>query len=234
MITLVVSPDELRQEEVVVEGRAYGHLFRSRRLGTGAEVRLVDGKGSARFSRAVEISGSSARFELGVPAPANEPDREVELLTPIPRSSRLAWLVEKATEIGVTAVRLIQSERAPRQSGGQRLDRLRRIAVSAVEQSQRSVVPEISGVHSFAEIPDLLEVATERWVLHPGESSLAQPVRDGRATLLVGPEGGWTRDELEVFDSLSCCRRSLGPTVLRIETAAIVGCAELLSIGDFR
>ena len=234
MITLVVAPDELRQEEVVVEGRAYGHLFRSRRLGTEAEVRLVDGRGSARFSRVVEISGSSARFELGAAAPSNEPEKDVELLTPIPRSSRLAWLVEKTTEVGVSAIRLVQSERAPRQLGGQRLDRLRRIAVSAAEQSQRSVVPEISGVHSFAEIADLLEVATERWVLHQGDNSSTQTVGEGRAALLVGPEGGWTTDELEVLDTLGCCQRSLGPTVLRIETAAIVGCAGLLATGVFR
>lgn len=234
MITLVVSPEELREDEVVIEGRAYGHLFRSRRLGPEAEVRLVDGRGAARFSRVVEISGSSARFEVGAAAPSNEPDKKVELLTPIPRSSRLAWLVEKTTEIGVAAIRLVQTERAPRQSGGQRLERLRRIAVSAVEQSQRSVVPEISGVHSFAEIADLLEVATERWVLHLGETSSTQSVGEGRTALLVGPEGGWTANELEVLEALGCYRRSLGPTVLRIETAAIVGCAGLLSSGGFR
>ena len=54
MITLVVSPEELQQVEITVHGRAYGHLFRSRRLGLGAEVRLVDGSGSARFSQVIE------------------------------------------------------------------------------------------------------------------------------------------------------------------------------------
>lgn len=234
MITLVISPEELREDEIVVEGRAYGHLFRSRRLGTGAEVRLVDGRGSARFSRVVEISGASARFEVGAEAPANEPEKFVELLTPIPRSSRLAWMVEKSTEIGVSAIRLVRSERGPRGSGGQRLDRLRRIAVSAVEQSQRSVVPEISGVHPFAEIADLLEAVTERWYLHPGDTPAGHPVGVERAALVVGPEGGWTPDEVVTFEALGCRQVNLGPTVLRIETAAVVGCAGLLSSGGFR
>lgn len=222
------------EDEIVVEGRAYGHLFRSRRLATGAEVRLVDGLGAARFSRVVEISGTSARFEVGAAAPANEPDKQVELLAPIPRSSRLAWMVEKATEIGVSAIRLIHSERAPRGSAGQRLDRLRRIAVSAVEQSQRSLVPEISGVHTFTEIGDLLEAANERWFLHQGESPSTHAVGDERAALLVGPEGGWSRDEVASLEALGCRRLNLGPTVLRIETAAVLGCAGLLTGGTFR
>ena len=230
----MVSPDKLLEDEIVVQGRAYGHLFRSRRLTTGAEVRLVDGLGSARFSRVVEVSGTSARFEVGAAAPANEPDKLVELLVPIPRSSRLAWMVEKATEIGVSAIRLIHSERAPRGSAGQRLDRLRRIAVSAVEQSQRSVLPEISGVHAFAEIGGLLEGVPERWFLHQGDTPSSHVAGEGRAALLVGPEGGWSSDELATFEALGCRRMSLGPTVLRIETAAVVGCAGLLSGGGAR
>ena len=166
---------------------------------------------------------------MGSAAPANEPAKRVELLTPIPRSARLTWLVEKATEIGVSAIRLLQTERGPRRTGGQRLDRLRRVAVAAVEQSQRSVVPEITGVHPFAEVPGLLESAPERWVLQSGEDSRSDADPEGRAALLVGPEGGWTSDELEVLASADCRRISLGPTVLRIETAAIVGSAMLLT-----
>jgi 16S rRNA (uracil1498-N3)-methyltransferase len=228
MISLVVSPHELEEEEVVVAGRAYRHLFRSRRLGTEAEVRLVDGLGHARFSRVVAITDASARLKLGSKAPENEPARRVELLTPIPKSSRLAWLVEKTTELGVSAIRLIQSERGPRRSGASRLDRLRRIAVSAVEQSQRSIVPEISGPHPFAEISDLLQPVTERWALHPAEPAFGLRVGPGDAALIVGPEGGWTSEELATLAALDCRRAGLGPTVLRMETAAIVGCAGLL------
>ena len=228
MISLVVSPEELRRDEILVEGRAYGHLFRSRRLGTEAEVRLVDGQGRARFSRVVEIQASSARFVLGEVAPSNEPDKRVELLTPIPRSSRLAWLVEKSTEVGVSAIRLVQSERGPRRSGAQRLDRLQRIAVSAVEQCQRSLVPEISGVHAFSEVGDLMSSTVERWVLHPGAPSMEGAVGSADAAVLVGPEGGWTATEIELLEERGCRQVGLGPTVLRTETAAVVGCAALL------
>lgn len=228
MITLVVSPEALREDAILVEGRAYSHLFRSRRLATGAQIRLVDGQGGARFSQVVEIASASARFELGATAPSNEPQKRVELLTPIPRSSRLAWLVEKSTEIGVSAIRLLQTERGPRGGGAQRLDRLRRIAVSAVEQCQRSVVPEISGVHAFADVPDLLATVAERWVLHQGIDVAPEPVGRAPAVLLVGPEGGWTAAELEVLESVGCRGLNLGPTILRIETAAVVGCSQLL------
>ena len=231
MITLVVSPDELSQDEIVIEGRAYHHLFRSRRLARDTEVRLVDGRGAARFSRVTGISPSSARFELGDAAPTHEPERYIELLTPMPRSARLTWLVEKCTEVGVSAIRLINSARAPRRLGTQRLKRLQRVAISAVEQSQRSVVPEISGVHAFGQIPDLLEGVTEKWYLQPGARDSGEPFGEERAALLVGPEGGWTSAEVATLESLGCRQKSLGPTVLRVETAAVVGCFGLLSGG---
>ena len=233
VITLVVAPDVLMADEVEVEGAAYTHLFRSRRLGLDAEVRLVDGRGRARFSRVVEISSTDARFALAGEAPPNEPRKQVELFVPVPRSSRLDWLVEKVTEVGVSVIRLITTERAPRGLGSQRIERLRRVAVAAVEQSHRSVIPEISGVHELSEVARLLEETSERWVLHregrdSGDADL------GRAALLVGPEGGWTQDEVEWLDSHECRFVGLGPTVLRVETAAVVGCSGLLNPDAFR
>lgn len=226
--TLVVRPDELRDAKVRVEGHAYRHLFRARRLTKGDVVRLVDGEGEARFGSAVEISATHAVFVLGGEAPSNEPSRYVELLAPVPKASRLSWMVEKATEIGVSAIRLIHTERAPRQVGSRTLDRLRRVAVAAVEQSGRSRVPAISGMHAIAAVPDLIRQTRERWFLHPGSTAVVSVSSRADTSLLVGPEGGWTESEVAELEGWGCQSWSLGPTVLRIETAAIVGTAGLL------
>ena len=228
MITLVISVDQLRCDEVQVDGHAYRHLFRARRLSEDAVVRLVDGRGAARFARAVAVGASSARLALGEAAPANEPARHVELLAPIPKASRLSWMVEKATEIGVSGIRLMQTERAPREVGVGTLERLRRVAVAAVEQSHRAVVPVISGVHAFSALPDLMESIPERWFLQPQSAPPDAFPSASAALLLVGPEGGWSPDEVEQLTDWGCRPMGLGPTVMRIETAAAVGCAGLL------
>lgn len=228
MITLVVSPAELRGEVVVVDGAAYRHLFRARRLAAGAVVRVADGEGTARWARAETVDASRAQLVLESPAPTNEPKMHLELLAPIPKASRLSWMVEKATEIGVSAIRLLSTERAPRKVGPAVLARLRRVATAAVEQSQRSVVPGVSGAHDFAEIPDLLESMGERLFLHPGAPQSGSSETAERAAILVGPEGGWTKGEIEQLESWGCRSMGLGPTALRIETAAVVGCATLL------
>ena len=234
MITLVISGRQLRGDEVLVDGPAYRHLFRARRLAEDAVVRLVDGEGAARFGRALTIEASAARFALGEDAPTHEPTRYVELMAPVPKASRLSWMVEKATEIGVSAIRLIHSERAPRKVGVGTLERLGRVAVAAVEQSHRSVVPLVSGVHPFSELPDLMASISERWFLQPGAVSPVATSAVARASLLVGPEGGWTAGEVEQMAAWGCRAMGLGPTVLRIETAATIGCAGLLVEGLFR
>ena len=134
-------------------------------------------------------------------------------------------------EVGVSAIRLIQTERAPRRLGRAALDRLGRVAVAAVQQSQRSVVPEITGLHPFAEIEHLLESIPERWFLQPAASVVDPGVGESPVALLVGPEGGWTPTEVERLETWKCRPLGLGPTILRVETAATVGCAALLVSG---
>lgn len=231
LITLVVSESQLRGDEVVFDGHVYRHLFRARRLAPDAVVRLVDGQGRARLGRPLKIDASTARFALGAEVPSNEPTRYVELMAPVPKSSRLSWMVEKATEIGVSAIRLIHTERAPREVGVGTLERLGRVAVAAVEQSNRSVVPVISGVHAFAELPELMNSISERWYLQPGSALRRARSSEEKALLLVGPEGGWTHGETQQMTDWGCSPLGLGPTVLRIETAATVGCAGLLVPG---
>ena len=128
----------------------------------------------------------------------------------------------------MSAIRLLSSERAPRGASAATLARLQRVAVAAVEQSQRSVVPRVSGTHEFAELPNLLEPLDASLFLQPGAAAPCGGASVERAAILVGPEGGWTPGEIDQLESWGCRPVGLGPTVLRIETAAIVGCASLL------
>ena len=99
------------------------------------------------------VDRTSATVALGEPAPAHEPALHLELLVPTCRPERASWLIEKATEVGVAGIRFLNMARAPRDIGSGIFDRLRRVAVSAVEQCHRSRLPEITGPHEWRDLP---------------------------------------------------------------------------------
>jgi 16S rRNA (uracil1498-N3)-methyltransferase len=221
---------------LIVEGDAYRHLFRARRVGAGERLRVVDGEGQARWGEVIRVGRSAAMVELAEPAPPNEPRLHLELLVATLRPERASWLVEKATEIGASAVRFLNTERGPRSFGAGTAERLRRVAAAAVEQCHRARCPEVTGPHPFGEVAVLAAGATRRWLLDPagpvqGFESLSPvptPSEAPSESLLVGPEGGWSPAEIESLESGGWRRVSLGPRVLRIETAVLAGAALLL------
>jgi 16S rRNA (uracil1498-N3)-methyltransferase len=237
LITLLVDPARFAAAggELVVEGAAYRHLFRARRLAAGERLRVVDGEGRARWGEVVRVGRAAAVVALGGPAAANEPALRLELLVATLRPERAAWLVEKATELGAAAVRFLNTERAPRGFGEGTLARLRRVAAAAVEQCHRARRPEVSGPHPLADLPRLAAAARRRWLLDPQGPAFDRPAPSPAPggpppmdALLVGPEGGWSPAELDLLAAAGWHRISLGPRVLRIETAALAATALLL------
>jgi 16S rRNA (uracil1498-N3)-methyltransferase len=240
-----------------IEGDAYRHLFRARRLAVGDRLRLVDGEGGARWGEVLQVGRTAAVVAVREAAGTNEPVVRLELLVPTLRPERASWLVEKATEVGAAGVTFHNSERAPRAFGGGTLARLRRVAAAAVEQCHRSCCPEIAGPFPLASLLRAapfqgaasavgaaragfaLAGAPRLWLLdpaasvagfHPSAHELAPDAARGpRAErLLVGPEGGWTAAELAALRAAGWQGVSLGPRVLRIETAAVAAAALLL------
>jgi 16S rRNA (uracil1498-N3)-methyltransferase len=224
---LLVTPGELEGESLRVEGERYRHLFRARRLGAGEAVRLVDGRGRARWAAVERLDRRSAELHLGEAAPAGDPARAVTLLVAVPRPERAAWLVEKATELGVRAVRFVECERGMRGVDARLLGRLARVAASALEQCGGATLPELSGPHRAAELPSLVEGASA--VLDPAAEESLAVLRADVTTVLVGPEGGWTAVELAAFEAAGARRARLGERVLRVETAAVAAAALLLT-----
>lgn len=227
MITLLVAPQELDAPRAEVTGEPYRHLFRARRLGPGETLRLTDGRGRARWAEVESVGRDRAVLALGGEAPTREPAFSLTLLVPTLRPERAAWLVEKATEIGVVAVRFLHTERAPRQPGESTLSRLERVARAAVEQCHRALVPELSGPHAWQELPGLAR-SPDRWFLDPKAATDWGEHLPGAGALLVGPEGGLSPNEHAGLLALGWRPVGLGERILRIETAALVGAAALV------
>jgi 16S rRNA (uracil1498-N3)-methyltransferase len=230
MITLLADPACFDQSDLRVEGEAYRHLFRARRVEAGTRLRVVDGRGRARWGEVARVDRSSALVALGEPAPTNEPVFHLELLVPTCRPERASWLVEKAAETGVCAVRFLSMARAPRDFGPGTLDRLRRVAAAAVEQCHRALSPEISGPHDWREVASLTASCGEhRWFLDPGSggSGWGRAAR-GTGALVIGPEGGLDPGERRELLEGGWRPVGLGERILRLETAAVVGAAMIL------
>jgi 16S rRNA (uracil1498-N3)-methyltransferase len=228
--TLLVDPGRLEGAEVTVDGDAFRHLFRARRLEVGERLRIVDGAGRARWGEVASVERARAVVRLGEGAPSNEPAVRVDLLVPTLRPERAAWLVEKATEVGVAAVRFLHMERAPRTFGDGTLERLRRVAAGAVEQCGRARCPEVTGVHDWAEIGALTRGLPMRVVLDVGTRGPVPGETGAEIALLVGPEGGFSEGERRELTEGGWTAAGLGPRVLRAETAAVVGAAVALGI----
>ncbi len=202
----------------------------------GERLRVVDGAGRARWGEVARVERAAAFVALGEPAPANEPARRVELLVATLRPERAAWVVEKATELGVAAVRFLHTARAPRTFGAGTVERLARVAAAAVEQCHRARCPAVTGTHEWGELAALAAGFEDRRVLDTaaGSGVGAEPETASDsdaaapASLLIGPEGGWSPEEQAGLVAAGWRAVGLGPRVLRAETAAVVGAALLL------
>ena len=232
MITLLADPALFDAPELRVEGESYQHLFRARRVAVGEEMRVVDGRGRARWGKVARVDRTSATVALGGPAPDHEPAYRLQLLVPTCRPERASWLIEKATEVGVGSIAFVNMVRAPRELGGGTFDRLRRVAAAAVEQCHRSRLPEVSGPYAWS---DALKIAGAggRWFLDTETTETAEAggwawSGEESGALLVGPEGGLDPAERRELAAAGWRPVGLGERTLRLETAAVVGAAFLL------
>ncbi len=159
-----------------------------------------------------------------------EPERvRITLCAALIKFDHFEWMIEKATELGVSEIVPViatRTERGLDRAAEKRVERWRRIAMEASQQSRRAFLPEVSGAVSFAD--GLKHAASHRYVLDevPGGQDLlsalpSQRTAEDSVALLIGPEGGWTETERAGFVSSQWTRVTMGPLILRAETAAM-------------
>jgi 16S rRNA (uracil1498-N3)-methyltransferase len=205
-------------------GESAQHLTRVLRVEKGQTFEITDN--SRVWLATVESARRDlVRFEVMEELPASPPAPAVALYLALIKFDRFEWAVEKATELGVTRivpVAATRSERGLFEGGQKRVERWRRIAHEASEQSRRLQVPEIDAPVKLTQA--LRDESTHRFWCdeRPGAPALVQAFQPGAndaTALLIGPEGGWTDPEREQFAACGWRGVSLGPLVLRAETA---------------
>lgn len=214
------------QKNIVIKDVEQVHqISRVLRLGVGDKCILCDGnkKDAIVEIEAVhpkEIVCKLIRLEDN----ERESDKKVVLYCSVLKRENFEWVVQKATELGVTTIVPFVCERTVKYAV--RADRLVSIAHEAAEQSGRGVVPHIERIHTLDEICKHSEGNKENFVCDPYEAEKVIPTTNrGSVGVCVGPEGGFTGTEIEQMKSAGFVPVSLGKRILRGETAAIVACA---------
>ncbi len=246
-LTRVFVEGELQSGSVVELPRETGaHLARVLRARSGDAVVLFNGDGREFTGTIEKVHGSRVSAAIGA---ARSIDREsplrLTLVQCVPRGDRMDFIVQKATELGVANIVPVLSQRSVvRLDDGQAASKQahwRAVALSACEQCGRNRLPDVATPLPLLSYLGALPRATAgealRLVMEPGTArgsgldvgtvDAASAAPAARAQIAIGPEGGFTPEELDAFDLSAFRRVALGPRVLRTETAAIAAIAVL-------
>jgi len=199
------------------------HLTRVMRAQVGDDVVLFDGSGAEFTGRITAISKSTVDLEITARrAVDRELSQPLSLAVALPKGDRQKVLVEKLTELGVTRLIPLVTERGVAQPVESAIERFRRSVIEASKQCGRNRLMEIAQPVDVAQLAGTTTATALRLVAHPNGEPLADlRTVSGDIIAAVGPEGGFTDRELSTFDRAGWDRVSMGPRILRIETAAM-------------
>jgi 16S rRNA (uracil1498-N3)-methyltransferase len=230
VIRVRVEPSALAAGDVAVTDDGHHYLTRVLRLAPGAKVVLFDGAGREADGVITAIDATTATVAAGAIRPSAAPLPRITVLQALIKGDRMDWCIEKLVEVGADAIVLVATERAVVRLDGERAaarqKRLQAVAEAASRQCGRADVPAVSAPLAFPAALAAAAACEIRWVCHPG----AGPGLAGggaSAAILVGPEGGLATGELDLALAAGFRPVSLGPFVLRAETAGPVAVAAL-------
>jgi len=216
------------------------HVSKALRLKAGDTITVFDGRGGEYDAVLQKIDRERVDVKVGAFRDVErEPAVSVGLVQGLPEADKMDWIVQKAVELGVAWIQPVVCDRSvvrlPAERAAKREAHWKRVAIAACEQAGRNLVPEVRPTLAFqswlADAPPI-----PRWMLQPGAQPMASrtPPREP-FEILVGPEGGLSDRELEVARLRRCEPVSLGPRVLRTETAALAALSAIHALwGDFR
>ncbi|MEO8332931.1 MAG: 16S rRNA (uracil(1498)-N(3))-methyltransferase [Gallionella sp.] len=218
------------------------HASRVLRLREGDAVQIFDGQGNERHGVIAESGGK--RVVVGnIIAVDNDRESPLQVLLAqaMASSEKMDWVIQKSTELGVTEIQPLDTERSVARLNAERtvkrLEHWQQVAISACEQCGRNKLPQISApLDIMVWLQQMQKMSDAKFILLPlGATSLnAQAKPPGRVALLIGAEGGFTQAESDSALRCGFVPIRMGARVLRTETAAIAGLAALQTLwGDF-
>ncbi len=224
--------EQVDGDKILLSQDEVGHLRKSLRKSVGQPIRVLNGRGDIYDCVLVELKADQGVAQIVDRQEAPPEPYHLHIgIAPTKNHSRMEWFMEKATEIGVSKVSIIQTERSerPRVNEG----RLRRIMIAALKQSGRAHLPALQTGVSLEKVLSQENGATEKYIAHC--SRIGMPHLAGQLTaassylVLIGPEGDFSRREITSALERDFREISLGNARLRTETAGVYVCSMINS-----
>ena len=214
---------------VLLQGPEAHHLATVRRLRRGDAICLFNGDGREYLAEVRAIARRDVEVQvLSIAEPRRELGFRLEVAAPLPKGDRAQFLVEKLTELGVTSLVPLRTARSVVHPRTSKRDKLQRYVIEASKQCGRNVLMHVEALTGWPEYLLRDDIPPQRLLAHPGAPDAVWTAKTD-AALAVGPEGGFSDDELEAARKAGWQLVGLGPRTLRVETAALV-LAALISL----
>lgn len=240
-----VHPHQIADSLITITGSDVNHIARVLRLKIGDQIMAADGTGREYLAELTVIDGQKVEAVIKDSLTSrNEPPLDVYLLQGLPKGEKMELIIQKCTEIGIRKIIPVNMERSIVRLMGEkaekRRERWQRIAGEAAKQCQRSMIPEVAPI---CDLPQAIKQLPEHTMLVvPWEEEHDLGLKDffrnnasfsGSLALIIGPEGGISREEALLAMEHEAKKVSLGPRILRTETAGLVALSIVLyELGD--
>jgi 16S rRNA (uracil1498-N3)-methyltransferase len=235
MQRITLNPSQIDDSNITLTTEQHHYLTRVIRLHNGSQFQAIDGTGNVYLAK---ITNDTAQIIQLISTDSQKLDRSVILICALPKGNNFDDLVRACTELGVTEIMPALSDRTLLQPSPQKLQRWRKIAQEATEQSERSFVPTIDEPRAMKAIFDRIPAVAHKYICEArGEHShlltclqstpITEPI-----ILAIGPEGGWTDGELDRAIKAGFQPVSLGRRILRTITAPIVALSIVAAVTE--
>lgn len=225
-------------EEMEITGADAHHIGRVLRMKPGDTISVSDPGGQAAVARILSIDSEKVSLKLIQKILSEtEPPLKLWLAQGMPKADKLEFIIQKAVELGAAGIIPVKTETAvvkyDADKGRVKTDRWQKIAAEAAKQCGRQTIPPVKEIHTLKQILDNLDKDT--LAVMPYENEAAQPLANviGRYSgasviVFIGPEGGFTPAEVELCRTYGVQTVTLGPRILRTETAALAAVAVIM------
>ncbi|AZR73170.1 hypothetical protein BBF96_07090 [Anoxybacter fermentans] len=236
-----VKPENIiRDKEVIITGDDVQHITRSLRLKSGDQMIACDGKGTDYLVELIDLNQKEITCRIIESRKSRgEPDIEVTLFQGLPKSDKMDLITQKCTELGIRRIIPVETGRTivklNDKKAKRRVERWQKIAYEAAKQSQRGKIPSIGPILNLNEALEMIKKEKYDLFLVPWEEARGNSIRqvlknwnvDKKAGLkriayMIGPEGGLEEKEVQTLIDLGAQPVTLGPRILRTETAGFV------------
>lgn len=230
-----INPKDIKDNSFIVEDEQFHYLSTVRRFSVGNEINIFDGLGNSYKARIDIVDKKQIKGTILSSKTLILPNKKVSLYTAIPKGERFDWLIEKASEIGISRiVPTIYTRSVIKELSTNKIERYKKISISASSQSWRADIMPIETPKKFSEIVETLNQKNTLNIL-PYESEEKDTIykvveNNKHINIFIGPEGGFDNMEISLALKNNFKIVTLGKNILRVETAGIVAASIVLTM----